>query len=172
MEDGSIGIKRNIAVAVLLKYISNFVGSPEMQLINCKIELKLMLTMYCVLASNGSENADANSNNVTFTIKGKTLYVPVVILSAKDEQKVSKLIKGFKRSVYWNDYKTKTENKNKTNEEYGYFLESNFRGVNRLFILIYSIKDNNSKRYKAKQYYIPKGVIKNYNVIINPLVMI
>ena len=42
MEDGSIGIKRNIAVAVLLKYISNFVGSPEMQLINCKIELKLM----------------------------------------------------------------------------------------------------------------------------------
>ena len=98
--------------------------------------------------------------------------MPVVILSAKDEQKVSKLIKGFKRSAYWNDYKTKTENKNKTNEEYGYFLESNFRGVNRLFNLIYSIKDNNSKRYKAKQYYIPKGVIKNYNVIINPLVMI
>ena len=27
--------------------------------------------------------------------------------------------------------------------------------------------DNNAKRYKARRYYLPKGVIKNYNVIIN-----
>ena len=65
--------------------------------------------------------------------KGTKLYVPVLTLSAKDNQKLSKLLrKGFERLVYWNDYKTKSENKNTTNE-YRFFLESNFVGVNRLF---------------------------------------
>ena len=36
-----------------------------------------------------------------------------------------------------------------------------------MFILVYSNQDNNSKRYKAKKYCLPKGTIKNYNVIIN-----
>ena len=40
----------------------------------------------------------------------KTLYAPVIILSARDNQKLSKrLSKGFRRSVYWNEYKIKTE---------------------------------------------------------------
>ena len=43
-----------------------------------------------------------------FPTKNPQLNVPVVILSAKDNQKLSKLlIKGFKRLVYWNEYKTK-----------------------------------------------------------------
>ena len=46
------------------------------------------------------------------------------------------------------------------------YIESNFVGVNRLFALIYPNQDNNSKSYKAKRYYIPKGVINNYNDII------
>ena len=33
--------------------------------------------------------------------------------------------------------------------EYRYFLESNFVGVNRLFVLVYSNQDDNSKRIKA-----------------------
>ena len=32
-----------------LKYLSNFWRSLEMSLINCKVELKLKLTKYCVL---------------------------------------------------------------------------------------------------------------------------
>ena len=68
------------------------------------------------------------------TIKDTRVYVPVVTLSARDNQKLSKLLsKGFERSVYWNEYKTKSENKNTTNE-YRYFLESNFVGVNGLFV--------------------------------------
>ena len=51
--------------------------------------------------------------------------------------------------------------------EYRYFLESNFAGVNRLFVLIYSNQDENAERFKGKRYYLPKGVINNYNVIIN-----
>ena len=88
-------------------------------------------------------------------------------LSAKYNQKLSKrLSKGFERSVYWNEYKTKSENKNTTNE-YRYFLKSNFVGVNGLFVLVYSNQDDNSKRFKARRYYLPKGIIDNYNVIIN-----
>ena len=44
------------------------------------------------------------------------------------------LFKGFERLVYWREYKTKSENKNATNE-YRYFLESNFVGDNRVFAL-------------------------------------
>ena len=42
-----------------------------------------------------------------------------------------------------------------------YFLKSNFVGVNRLFILVYSIQD-----LKLEDI-IKNCVIKNYNVIIN-----
>ena len=42
------GILRNAAIAVILKYLSNFWRSLEMPLINCKVELKLRWTKYCV----------------------------------------------------------------------------------------------------------------------------
>ena len=51
--------------------------------------------------------------------------------------------------------------------EYRYFLKSNFIGVNRLLVLGYSNEDVDSKRFKISKYYLPKGIIKNYNVIIN-----
>ena len=66
--------------------------------------------------------------------------------------------------MYWN--KTKSENKNTTNE-HRYFIKSGFVGVNRLFVLVYSNQDDNAKTYKARRYYLPKGVIKNFNVIIS-----
>ena len=34
-------------------------------------------------------------------------------------------------------------------------------------MLVYSNSDNDVKRFKAQRYYLPKGIIKNYNVIIN-----
>ena len=45
--------------------------------------------------------------------------------------------------------------------------ESNFVGVNTLFALVYSNQDDNAERFKSRRYYLPKGIIKNYNVIIN-----
>ena len=66
-----------------------------MPLINYKIELKLKWTKHCVLARGGNDN-DVNSDNFIFTIKATKLYVPAVTLSAKDNQKPSKLLsKGF-----------------------------------------------------------------------------
>ena len=138
-----------------------------MPLISSKVELKLKWTKYCVLSGAGGDNANASSNNIIFTIKDTKLYVSVVTLSGKDNQKLSKLLsKGFERSVYWNEYKTKSENKNTTNE-YRYFRESNLVGVNRLFVLVYSNQDVASKRFKNQRYYLPKGIIKYYNIIIN-----
>ena len=134
-----------------------------------QVEFKLKWTKYCVLSAAGNDNEtydDANANRVIFTIKDTQLFVPVVTLSARDNQKVSKLhSKGFERSVYGYEYKTKSDNKNATNE-FRFFLESNFFGVNRLFVLVYTNQYAASKIFKAKWYYLLKGMIDNYNVII------
>ena len=39
-------------------------------------------------------------------------------------------------------------------------------GVNRLFVLIYLNRNNDVKRFNAQKYYLPKNIIRNYNVII------
>ena len=122
--------------------------------------------MSAVGNDNGIDSAD-NAHRIIFIIKDTKLYVPVVTSSARENQKLPNLLsKGFKRSVYWNEYKTKSDNKNTTNE-FRFFLESNFVGVNRLFVLVYANQDAASKRFKARSYYLSKGIIKNYNVIIN-----
>ena len=93
--------------------------------------------------------------------------VPVPVLSIRDNQKLSKLLsKEFERSVNWNEYKTKVDNKNTTNE-CRYFLESSLVGISRLFVLVYSDQDASLKRFKIRKYYLPKDIIKNYNAIIN-----
>ena len=104
------------------------------------------------MSVDGIDNVNGNNDDdIIFTIKDTKLYVSVSTLSARDNKKLSKLLrKGFERSVYWNEYKTKSENKNTTNE-YWYFLKSNFVGVDRLFILIYTNETNNAKRFNAQK---------------------
>ena len=67
------------------------------------------------------------------------------------QQETIKSYQNFlERSVYWNEYKTKSEKKNTTNE-YRYFPESNFVGVSRLFVLVYSDQDADSKIFKTRE---------------------
>ena len=81
-----------------------------MPLINCKVELKLKW-----IAAAGNDS-NGNPNNRNFTIKYTKLYVPAVTLSGRDNQKLSKLpSKGFERSIYCNEDKAKSENKDITN---------------------------------------------------------
>ena len=48
----------------------------------------------------GNGNTSTNPDSTTFVTKDTKLYVPVITLSAKDNQKLSKLLgKGFERSV-------------------------------------------------------------------------
>ena len=71
-----------------------------MPLINCKIYLELNWNKNCVLSSTAGER--------TFKITTTRLHVPIVPLSTKDNVKLTKkLNEGFKRPVYWNEYKTK-----------------------------------------------------------------
>ena len=115
------------------------------------------------MSEAGNDNANDNPN-VIYTIKDTKLHVPVVTLSAKDNQKLSKLLsQGSERSVYWN----KTKNENNTTKEYRCFLKLDFVGFNRLFVLFYSNEDAVPKRFKTRKYYCPKRIIKNYSVIIN-----
>ena len=89
----------------------------------------------------------------------------VANLSGGDNKKLQKLVsKGSERSVYWNEYKAKSENKNKN--EYRYFPESISFGVNRLYVSVYSNKDDHSERSKTRRYHLPKSIIKNCNIII------
>ena len=85
------GILKNATIAVPLKYLSNFRRSFERPFINCKVQLKLKLTKHCVLSAGGNNNANADHDNIIFTIKDTKLHVPVVTLSVKDNQKLSKL---------------------------------------------------------------------------------
>ena len=62
-----------------------------MPLTDCKIELKLKWTKSCVLSATGPHNDNAASNNIFLTIKDTKLYIPVVTLSAKDNQVASLL---------------------------------------------------------------------------------
>ena len=82
--------------------------SLEISFTNCKVELQLKWIRQCVLAA-AVDNA-TNDDNTIFTLKDPNLYVPVVMLLAKDNQNWSKrLSKGFGRSMYLNEYKTKSE---------------------------------------------------------------
>ena len=46
-------------------------------------------------------------------------------------------------------------------------LESHFVVTKRLLVLVYSNEHAAFKRFKAKRYCLPEGLIDNYNVIIN-----
>ena len=60
----------------------------------------------------------------------------------------------------------KSDNKNTTNE-FRYFFESHFVRVNRLCVLVYTNEAKDAKKFNAGKYQLPKGIIKNHNVIIN-----
>ena len=79
-------------------------------MISRKVELNFTWTKHCILSAldNENYNANADSGNIILSINNTKLYVLVVTLPAKENQKQSKLLsKGFERSVCWNDYRTK-----------------------------------------------------------------
>ena len=81
-----------------------------------------------------------NNRETIFQITSTKLYVPVVTLSTKDNVDLTKqLNEGFKRSVYCNEYKSKTKRKTADNNNVTRFpLDASFEGVNRLFVIICS----------------------------------
>ena len=116
-----------------------------MPLINCKVELSLRWIENCVLftALIGADANATGTDSATFKITDAKLYVPIVILSAEDNAKLSKLLgRGFKRSIYWNKYKVidnipvqiAAQNEEKYIRER---LDASYQGVKRLLVLAY-----------------------------------
>ena len=88
--------------------------SLEMSLINCKIHLELNWNNNCVMygADTYADGDNVNNRETTFKITSTKLCVPVVTLSTKDNVNLTEqLNEGFKRSVYWNEYKSQIETK-------------------------------------------------------------
>ena len=54
------GILRNRAIAVSLKYISNFWRSPEVPVINSKVDLKLKWMKHFLFCVTGDDNDNAS----------------------------------------------------------------------------------------------------------------
>ena len=73
-----------------------------MPLIICKVELSLKWYEKCLLTT---------ANTAIFKITDAKRYVLIVILSVEDNVKLTKLLnEGFKRQIYWNEYKVTPNN--------------------------------------------------------------
>ena len=153
--------RRSVKVVVPLKYLSNFFRSLEMPLINCKIKLNLTWKKECVLS-----NQDGAA---VFIINDTKLYVPVVTLSKEDNKDfIEQQNKGFQRSIYWNEYKTKEINENVDANVFKYInLDPSFQGVNRLFVMAYNRANDQPTRNGQQKYYVPIIDLGKYNVIID-----
>ena len=130
-----------------------------MPLINCKVELSLAWDKNCILSSE-----DVNS---VFTITDTKLYVPIITLKTEDNTKLSKLLsKGFKRPIYWNEYKVISNKNYKANEYLRELLDSGYQGVKTLFVLAYDnaigITNDSHRRY-----FLPRIKIENYSIEID-----
>ena len=103
---------KNAEIFIPLKDLSIFFRLLEMPLTNCKIHLELNWKNNCVMygADTYAGGDNANDRETTFKITSTTLYGTIVTLSTKNNVNLTKqLNEGFKRSVYWNEYKSNIE---------------------------------------------------------------
>ena len=147
-----------------------------MPLINCKIKLILTWKKECVLSTDDDVPAPNLDNNPVFIINDTKLYIPVVTLSKEDNKDfIEQQNKGFQRSIYWNEYKTKEKNEivdpnnnaNNANIVRYISLDPSFQGVNRLFLMAYDGTANQPTRDGRRKYYLPRIDLNKYNVIID-----
>ena len=150
-----------------------------MPLINCKIHLELNWNNNCVMYGDNN-NAGDDDRETTFQITSTKLYVLIATLSTKDNVNLTKqLNEGFKRSLYWNEYKSKIETKTADNDNITRFpLDASFQRANRLFILAFNntTEDdgnpinnttNRVERDSHRKHFLPRVDITKYNVLID-----
>ena len=104
-----------------------------------------------------------------FIINDTKLYVPVVTLSKEDNKDfIEQQNKGFQRSIYRNEYKTKEKDEDGNANAVKYInLDPSFQGVNRLFLMAYDRAAGQATRNGQRKYYLPRIDLKKYNVIID-----
>ena len=110
----------------------------------------------CVITSSTGEGK--------FAITETKLYVPIVTLSTKDNEKLLQQLKsGFKKTICWSKYESSIKTFAQ-NRYLNYLINPSFQVVNRLFVLSF---ENENDRTSHLTYYLPKVEIKDYNVMID-----
>ena len=106
--------------------------------------------------------ADYGDRVSQFAVTDTKLYVPVVTLSAQDNEKLLQQSKtSFKRKISWNKYQS--ELTKQTRDRYlNHLIDPSFRGVNRLFVL--SV-ENDAHRRSYKWYFLLNVEIKDYSLL-------
>ena len=121
-----------------------------MPLINCEVNLILTWSKDCVINNSRGEGK--------FAITETKLYVPVVTLSSKDNQKLLQQLKsGFKKTISWNKYELSIKTFAQ-NRYLNCLINPSFQGVNILFVLPF---ENENGRTSHSTYYLPKVEIKD-----------
>ena len=165
---------QKIELAIPLKYLGNFWRALNIPLISCEVFLELKWNKNCVITSLERRQVDAGRPVVrdnapmgaTLSITDCKLYVPVVTLSKDDEIKLSTNLKsGFKREIIWNKYRSQMTTE-AINNNLNILIDPTFTNVNRLFVLAYRNADD---RQSFSRSYLPRVMIKDYNVIIDKL---
>ena len=88
----NIGNRKDVEIIVPLKHLSNFWRTIELPLINCEVNLILAWSKDCVITNSTDKGK--------FAITETKLYVPVVTLSTKDNEKLLQRLKsGFKKPL-------------------------------------------------------------------------
>ena len=154
-----------------MKYLGNFWRALNIPLISCEVSLELKWDKNCVITSLeqrdiGGGNRDNAQTGATFDINDCKLYVPAVTLSKDDKIKLLTNSKsGFKREIIWNKYRSQTTTE-AINNNLNILIYPTFTNVNRLFVLAYQNADD---RRSFSQFYLPKVLVKDFNVIIDKL---
>ena len=147
-----------------LKYLGNFWNSLNISLVNCEVSLALSWCATCAITSMekrilvaGQPNRGNSPTNATCKITDTKLYVPVVTLSAEnDDKNLEELKTGFKRTIKWNKYRSEMSNQT-INNNLNYFIDPAFTNLNRLFV---SSFENETDRTSFSKYYVQKVEIK------------
>ena len=162
---------QEVELAIPLKYLGNFWRALNIPLISCEISLKLKWDKNCVITSLeqrdiGGGNRDNAPTGATLAINDCKLYVPEVTLSRDDEIKLlTNLKSGFKREIIWNKYRSQMTTE-AINNNLNILIDPTFTNVNRLLVLAYQNADD---RQSFSQFYLPKVLVKDFNVLIDEL---
>ena len=162
---------KTIKLAIPLKYLGNFWRALNIPLISCEVSLKSKWNKNCVITSLERRQVGAMPRNnaptgATLAINDCKLYVPVVTLSKDDEIKLlTNLKSAFKREIIWNKYRSQMTTE-AVNNNLNILIDPTFTNVNRLFVLAYQTTDD---RQSYSQFYLPKVMVKDFNVIIDQL---
>ena len=75
-------------------------------------------------------------------------------LSTEDNAKLLQQLKSglFKSTINWNKYELKTTTQNSPNQQFDFFIEPSFQGVNRLFGLAFNANDSRIEHWR---YFVP-----------------